>query len=505
MDEMIDSAKKEVLVEMVKLAQKRGMAGKNGIWKEFLKFYDKKFGASLSDPARRSVDSLAAFLKTFTEVDDLKFFEKVLQCHSNRDEVEQIKKLSPDNETAEQMLVRLTLEHPQYPIDYSFPSHEEMHAIDNYVSLCDKTLDLEQDWLVIKRSKKSKAMNSTSMIAIDCEMVLCEDGSEALVKVCAVDRDLKVKLDKVVNPNKAIADYRTEITGISATDLDGVTHSLADVQKSMKRLLSHNTILVGHSLNNDLQALKVDHTRVIDTAYVFKYPNGPTNKKPSLSLLCKAMFGYELRKKGSPHNCLDDACAAMKLVLAKLEGRLEDVVIEEVKELDIAKLLVHRIPVNILSDDLKSVLPGDFTVEVKVGKKIRDMYSAFAIFKTQQDATEAFENLEGDLGKDSCGRPQKLVKFELDSGKSGTLYVCNIAHDDSVGQFTKKRSVEDQDTPGPLKKSRTDEACEQVEDSNQREALLKENERLKRELSQRDQEISNLNKIIAALARKQGL
>ncbi|KAL8461489.1 hypothetical protein ACS0TY_021286 [Phlomoides rotata] len=74
-------------------------------------------------------------------------------------------------------------------------------------------------------------MKSSEMIAVDCEMVLCEDGTEALVKICAVDRNLQVKLDKVVNPNKAIADYRTEITGISANDLDGVIHSLKDVQE----------------------------------------------------------------------------------------------------------------------------------------------------------------------------------------------------------------------------------------------------------------------------------
>lgn len=57
---------------MVKLAQKRGMVGSKGGWKDFLKFYDKKFGASVSDPARRSVDSLVAFLKTFTQENDLK-------------------------------------------------------------------------------------------------------------------------------------------------------------------------------------------------------------------------------------------------------------------------------------------------------------------------------------------------------------------------------------------------------------------------------------------------
>ncbi|KAL0450386.1 UNVERIFIED_CONTAM: Small RNA degrading nuclease 3 [Sesamum latifolium] len=392
MDELIASAKKEVLVEMVKLAQKRGMAGSKGHWKEFLKVYDKKFGASLSDPSRRSVDSLAAFLKTFTQDDDLKFFKKVIKCHRNREDVEQFKKISPDNETAEQKLVRLTLEHPQYPIDYSFPSHEE-------------------EWLVIKRTKKSKALKSTDIIAIDCEMVLCEDGTEALVKVCAVDRNFQVKLDEVVNPDKAIADYRTDITGISAKDLDGVTHSLKDVQKSLKKLLSHGTILVGHSLNNDLQALKLDHTRVIDTSYVFKYANGLTNKKPSLSFLCK------------------------------------------LKELDIAKLLVHRIPVTVHSRDLDSILPGEFTIEVK----------------------------------DSCGRPQKLVKFALDSGISGTLCVCKIVPEFSVGQLTKKRSVQDDNnTAGILKKLRTDQTG-QLEDSshctNQCDTHLQEIERLKGELT----------------------
>lgn len=62
----------KVLVEIVKLAQKREMKGNQGGWKDFLKFYDKKFGSSLSDPAKRSADVLAAFLKTFSQKEDLK-------------------------------------------------------------------------------------------------------------------------------------------------------------------------------------------------------------------------------------------------------------------------------------------------------------------------------------------------------------------------------------------------------------------------------------------------
>lgn len=55
-----------------------------------------------------------------------------------------------------------------------------------------------KEWMVVKYKKKSKAMKSTEIIAIDCEMVLCEDGTEALVKVCAVDHHLKVSTPNTI-------------------------------------------------------------------------------------------------------------------------------------------------------------------------------------------------------------------------------------------------------------------------------------------------------------------
>jgi hypothetical protein len=61
-----------VLVDIVKLSQKKGMKGQMGDWKEFLNSHDKKFGAGMSDPSKRSHEVLAAFLKTFTKDDDLK-------------------------------------------------------------------------------------------------------------------------------------------------------------------------------------------------------------------------------------------------------------------------------------------------------------------------------------------------------------------------------------------------------------------------------------------------
>ncbi|KAJ0098177.1 hypothetical protein Patl1_28623 [Pistacia atlantica] len=450
MDQKLEILEKKVLVGIVKMVQKQGMQGTAGGWKDFLNSYDKKFGSSLSDPAKRSNDVLVSFLKTFTKEDDLKFIAKVLQRHQNRYILELYEKKSPDDESPEQRLVRLTLQHPQYALDYMFPSCNE-------------------EWVVTKLGDKSKAMTSNTMYAVDCEMVLCEDGSEALVRVCVVDRNLEVKLDELVNPNKAVADYRSEITGVTAEDLVGVTCSLAEIQKRMKKLLSHGIILVGHSLNNDLHALKVDHPKVIDTSLIFKYADG--NRRPSLNNLCKAsslilcalacinivredprtfpfsVLGYEIRKNGAPHDCLDDACAAMKLVLAVIERGVDNamtIVQEDVAEIDKAKLLLHRIPVNVPCEELHRVIPGDFTIEVKTSKRGQgDKYSAVAIFSSPQEACQAFENVEGSQEKDSSGRGQKLVKFQTSKGVTASLYVRKMARDVPLGQFLVKRALEE--------------------------------------------------------------
>ncbi|KAF5752874.1 hypothetical protein HS088_TW01G00792 [Tripterygium wilfordii] len=474
MEDKLATAEKKVLVELVKHAQKRGMQGSQGGWKDFLKIYDKKLGSSVSDPARKSNDALLSFLKTFTEENDQQFFAKVLQWHLNRDVLVQFRKESPENETPEQRLVRITLEHVQYPFDYMFPSHEA-------------------EWVVTKLGKKSKVMRSSLMLALDCEMVLCEDGTEAVVKVCVVDRYQQEKLNKLVNPNKAVADYRTEITGITAEDLDGVSCSLADIQKSLKKLLSHGIILVGHSLNNDLKALKLDHARVVDTSYIFKYSDGPIFKRPSLHNLCKSVLGYELRKEGAPHNCLDDARAAMKLALARIEHGVDNISFaeEDVMETEMAKLLLHRIPINVPTEELKKVLPGAFTVEVKASKKAQaEKYCAFAIFKSSFDALQAFENVKGIQNTDSYGRPQKLITFHLKTGQGASLYVRKMVPDDSLGSVsTGKRAVQGEDF-NESKRLKIDQKPEEDirANSNQSEKYLKEIEILKQEL--RDKELN---------------
>ncbi|KAH9615745.1 hypothetical protein KSS87_023518 [Heliosperma pusillum] len=523
MEENLSTASKDVLVQIVKLAQKNGMKGDKGDWKEFLKAFDTKFGSSMSDPAKRTPDVLRAFLLTFKEREDINFFAKTMKSHSNHEQVKQHLK-SQDEESPEQllrmfppydpytkslgyhvlefvvvavqMLVRLTLEHPRYGMAYSFPSHEE-------------------DWFVSKLGKKFKMKPSNTLLAVDCEMVLCEDGTEALVEICVVDRDLQIKLHEFVKPEKQIADYRTQITGVSEKDLDGITCSVKDIQKSMRRLLCRGEILVGHSLSNDLKAMKVDHAKVIDTSFIYKYGDESSRKRPSLNDLCKArqysfletVLGYELRKKGASHNCADDACAAMKLVLAKIENGSNNVIPvtqPDVPENEKGKLLVHRIPQGLPSEELHQVIGGDFTIETQVSKKgPGDKYSAFAIFNSPVEALNAYVNLQGDEEKDSCGRPQKLVSLKLESGLTTTICVRKMSPDSS-SEVSAKRSYPIEALEGMSKRSKIDQNDEVSQGSSVVD-LHNEIERLKKLVTERDEEISSLHRIVAALTRKQGL
>ncbi|KAI3992939.1 hypothetical protein MKX01_009682 [Papaver californicum] len=484
MDKKLAAAEKQVLVDMVKMMQKKGKKGTKGYWKEFLNVHDRKMGDSISDPARRSIDDLVSFLTTFSEEEDIKFMEKALQCGSNREAVIQMQKNASDLESSPQKLVVLTLEHPKYAYNYTFPSYEE-------------------DWVVTKLGKLSKAKESDKMVAVDCEMVLCEDGTEAVVQVCVVDQNLEVKLDTLVKPNKPIVNYRTEITGIAAKDLEGVTCSLADVQKSMKKLLLRGTILIGHSLNCDLRALKLDHARVIDTALIFRCTDGTTRRKPSLCHLCKIVLGHELRQKGAPHNCLADARAAMKLVLAKLEKGFDEIISLDVKEVtgDLSKLFLHKIPIRITTDELRKIFPEDSAVILEPSYKTQaKQYYASAIFKDQQEALATFESIEGEEGKDSRGLPQKLVTVQLKNGNSASVYVRKMVKDDDpLLDSSRKRGiqeVEDNDEESNKKPKTNLHDCSEH---------IKEIKSLEKQLEQKSSEVVNLHKIIAALIRKEGL
>lgn len=133
-----------------------------------------------------------------------------------------------------------------------------------------------------------------------------------------VDENSTVIFDELVMPTEPIVDYLTQYSGITEERLRGTTTSLQDVQRRLLYLIDHDTILVGHSLECDLKALKMTHPHIIDTARAFHHTRGPPYK-PGLKWLANRWLNREIQASTSGHDSAEDAKACMDLVKLKLK------------------------------------------------------------------------------------------------------------------------------------------------------------------------------------------
>jgi RNA exonuclease 1 len=155
--------------------------------------------------------------------------------------------------------------------------------------------------------------------ALDCEMVLTSDDKYSLARISLVDWSGKTIMDKYVKPTLPIENYFTEFSGITEEILRGVTTTLEDVQKELLGILGQDSILLGHSLESDLNALKLTHPFVVDTSIIYPHPRG-LPLRSSLKFLANRYLKREIQKGGAKgHDSVEDALAVLDLVKLKCE------------------------------------------------------------------------------------------------------------------------------------------------------------------------------------------
>jgi RNA exonuclease 1 len=155
---------------------------------------------------------------------------------------------------------------------------------------------------------------------IDCEMCETDQGYE-LTRVTLVDINEQVVYDEIVKPQSTIINYHTEFSGITQEMIQNACLKLEDVQKQlMEKFIFQETWLVGHSLTSDLNALRLVHHRVIDTAILYPHPRG-FPFKTSLKYLTKTFLNREIQNHANDgHDSAEDAIAAMQLFLLKVQN-----------------------------------------------------------------------------------------------------------------------------------------------------------------------------------------
>lgn len=156
------------------------------------------------------------------------------------------------------------------------------------------------------------------VLAIDCEMVKTAENPLTLARVSIVDWDGTVVLDELVKPEQPIIDYLTAYSGITEAMLEPVTTTIGDIQRQLLEIVTPQTILIGHSLESDLKALKFAHPFIIDTALQYPHPRGPPLKL-GLAFLAEKYLQKKLKRErvNGGHDSVEDARAALELIKLK--------------------------------------------------------------------------------------------------------------------------------------------------------------------------------------------
>ncbi|UJR24848.1 hypothetical protein I4U23_006217 [Adineta vaga] len=172
-----------------------------------------------------------------------------------------------------------------------------------------------------KRIKSSyKPITSKSQIlALDVETF--EDISNRQIPywISIVDENLNCVYQVLIKPNndQNSAEYQLRRQQVLSIVPDIHERSLKEVRKDMRNLFDDDTILAGHSIENDLKYLQFYYPYIIDTSIIFNV-SGTRFQKTSLQKLYAIFFGRLIQKTRLEHDPTEDARATMELIQLKL-------------------------------------------------------------------------------------------------------------------------------------------------------------------------------------------
>ncbi|CAL9699825.1 unnamed protein product [Knipowitschia caucasica] len=162
----------------------------------------------------------------------------------------------------------------------------------------------------VRTDSDPEVTNSSPLFGLDCEMCLTKQGYE-LTRVSLVDSSGACLLDELVKPHNKILNYLTQFSGVTPEMLEPVQTTLSDVQARLRSLLPRDAVLVGHSLDSDLRALKMMHPHVIDTSLLY---SGHCGHRFKLKHLAEVLLQKQIQTEDRcGHDPCEDAVAALEL------------------------------------------------------------------------------------------------------------------------------------------------------------------------------------------------
>ncbi|KAJ5973755.1 hypothetical protein N7481_010965 [Penicillium waksmanii] len=178
----------------------------------------------------------------------------------------------------------------------------------------------DEDYLL--SPKVTFPASSRTAIVLDCEMVGVAGGRSAVVSLSAIDFCTgEVLINDIVNPTEKVVDWRARYSGVSLARMRRACASgealrgWKAARQKLWQFMDADTILIGHSLDNDLEVLGILHHNIVDTAIltaeaVFLPISHTTrmSRRWGLKPLVDEFLNRDIQV-GKGHSALEDACA----------------------------------------------------------------------------------------------------------------------------------------------------------------------------------------------------
>ncbi|GLA62017.1 hypothetical protein AtubIFM54640_002553 [Aspergillus tubingensis] len=169
-------------------------------------------------------------------------------------------------------------------------------------------------------------------VSLDCEMVTDITGRTQLCQVSLVDvLTGELLLDQPVLPTEPVSDWKTKWSGMTAELMDQhvaagrTVNGYEGARARVWDFVDQNTILVGQSLNFDLDVLGIVHDRVVDTYLLMKGER--RGRSCRLRDIVRDCCGVKIQKGEEVqegHDCAEDCYAAREVALWAVENLEKD-------------------------------------------------------------------------------------------------------------------------------------------------------------------------------------
>jgi len=169
-----------------------------------------------------------------------------------------------------------------------------------------------------------------SAVSFDCEMGYTVNGME-LIRLTAVSwPEGKALLDVLVRPLGPVLDLNSRYSGVYPKDFLNakpynereascgelrIVDSPQEARKLLFKLLSPNTPLIGHAIENDLNTTRIVHPTIVDTVLLYPHPTGLPRRR-ALKALTKQILARDIQTGhgAAGHDSKEDAVATGDLV-----------------------------------------------------------------------------------------------------------------------------------------------------------------------------------------------